>query len=46
MSEPTRWSEPIQRGDILEKRRQLMQAWADYCSNGEQTAANVVPLRA
>lgn len=35
-----------QRGDILEKRRQLMQAWADYCSNGEQTAANVVPLRA
>ena len=35
-----------QRGDILEKRRQLMQAWADYCEHGEQNAANVVPLRA
>jgi len=35
-----------QRGDILEKRRLLMQAWADYCEHGEQTAANVVPLRA
>jgi integrase len=36
-----------QRGDIIEKRRQLMQAWADYCSNGETCAANnVVALRA
>jgi len=37
-----------QRGDIIEKRRQLMQAWADYCENGESaaTAGNVVPLRA
>jgi integrase len=36
-----------QRGDILDKRRQLMQAWADYCSNGETSAAsNVVALRA
>ena len=24
-----------QRGDIIEKRRQLMQAWADYCESGE-----------
>jgi len=35
-----------QRGDIIEKRRQLMQAWADYCQNGEQAGSNVVPLRA
>ena len=37
-----------QRGDIIEKRRQLMQAWADYCENGEQagSAGNVVALRA
>lgn len=31
------------RGDALEKRRALMQAWADYCTGTE--AQNVVPLR-
>ena len=31
------------RGDALEKRRALMQAWADYC--GAVQAANVVPMR-
>ena len=35
-----------QRGDIIEKRRQLMQAWADYFETGEQTANNVVAIRA
>jgi integrase len=35
-----------QRGDIIGKRRQLMQDWADYCEHGERTAGNVVPLRA
>jgi integrase len=36
-----------QRGDIIEKRRQLMQVWADYCENGEQAiTTNVVPIRA
>lgn len=35
-----------QRGDILEKRRRLMQEWADYCERGEQMDNNVVPLRA
>jgi len=37
-----------QRGDIIEKRRQLMQAWADYCENGDAVATgnNVVALRA
>jgi integrase len=27
-----------QRGDLLEKRRKLMQAWADYCSRESQAA--------
>lgn len=31
------------RGDAIEKRRQLMQAWADYCS--ALKADNVLPLR-
>jgi hypothetical protein len=37
-----------QRGDIIEKRRQLMQARANYCETGENidTTSNVVPLRA
>ncbi|MCI0598589.1 MAG: tyrosine-type recombinase/integrase [Beijerinckiaceae bacterium] len=30
------------RGDALEKRRDLMQAWASYCEHG--AASNVVPL--
>lgn len=33
-----------QRGDMLEKRRRLMQAWADYCSR-VQAAADVVAIR-
>ena len=32
-----------QRGDLLERRRLLMQAWADYCSRTKST--KVVPLR-
>jgi hypothetical protein len=37
-----------QRGEIIDKRRQLMQAWADYCETGKDAAAtsNVVALRA
>jgi hypothetical protein len=37
-----------QRGDIIEKRRRLMQDWADYCMSGLDTAEvyNVVSLRA
>ncbi len=30
------------RGDALEKRRALMEAWASYCESG----SNVLPLRA
>jgi integrase len=36
-----------QRGDILDKRRRLMQEWADYCQHGDQQQAdNVVAIRA
>ena len=31
------------RGDLLEKRRQLMQAWASYCA--APVAENVIPMR-
>lgn len=33
------------RGDLFEKRRQLMQAWADYCARAE-TSAEVVSIGA
>jgi integrase len=33
------------RGDALEKRRKLMDAWAHYCGGGDRAAAKVVPLR-
>ena len=33
------------RGDALEKRRKLMEAWAAYCDQGFP-AANVIPIRA
>jgi hypothetical protein len=34
------------RGDMFEKRRRLMQSWADYCgSPPAATKENVVPLR-
>jgi integrase len=32
-----------QRGDLLERRRLLMQAWADYCARAK--SAKVVPLK-
>jgi integrase len=34
------------RGDLFEKRRKMMDAWADYCSTIQEASANkVVPLR-
>lgn len=33
-----------QRGDLLEKRTKLMQAWADYCSR-PAVSGNVLPMR-
>ena len=35
-----------QRGDILDKRRRLMQEWADFCEHGVQESGNVVAIRA
>lgn len=37
-----------QRGDIIEKRRRLMQEWADFCMTGMDAAStsNVVAIRA
>ena len=34
------------RGDALEKRRRLMQAWADFCGQPAPATATVTPLRA
>jgi integrase len=34
-----------QRGDLLEKRRALMQVWARYCSEPPVTGASVIPIR-
>ena len=32
------------RGDLFEKRRRLMQDWADYCEAGQLTG-EIVPIR-
>lgn len=34
------------RGDLFDKRRRLMEAWADHCDTLAADAANVVPIRA
>jgi integrase len=34
------------RGDALERRRKLMDAWAAYCEGEPSTGAEVIPLRA
>jgi integrase len=36
---------PYRRGDLFEKRRQLMQDWSDYCDR-ENAPAGVAPIRA
>jgi integrase len=33
------------RGDLFQKRRNLMDAWADYCAKPAPVGANVVPLQ-
>ncbi len=34
------------RGDLFEKRRKMMDAWADYCGTVHEASADkVVPLR-
>jgi integrase len=34
------------RGDLFDKRRRLMDTWAEYCKHGSAASADVVPLRA
>lgn len=33
------------RGDLFEKRRRLMEAWASFCNTIEQSSATVTPIR-
>ena len=39
-------TEAYQRGDLLEKRRRLMAAWATFCMSPSAASAGVVPIRA
>jgi integrase len=32
------------RGDMFEKRRRLMDAWATFCTTAQETASNVAPM--
>ena len=34
------------RGDMREKRRRMMQDWADYCASDNASRDNIVPIRA
>ena len=34
------------RGDLFDKRRKLMDAWAVYCANKTDTVSKIVPIRA
>jgi integrase len=34
------------RGDLFERRRRLMQDWANFCRRVEPVSGDVVPLRA
>src|SRR5262249_57904561 len=40
-----RVEQAYRRGDALEKRRRLMEAWADYCGRPAAETGVVVPLR-
>lgn len=33
------------RGDLIEKRRKLMEEWARYCATVATTTDNVLPMR-
>jgi hypothetical protein len=34
-----------QRGDMLARRRKLIEAWAKFCTSGAEMAGKVVPIR-
>ena len=33
----------VRRGDLLEKRKRMMQDWADFCGKVAVPASNVIP---
>ncbi len=33
------------RGDMLDRRRKLMEKWAKFCTSGEAPASGLVPIR-
>jgi integrase len=43
---PSAVEKAYRRGDLFEKRRTLMEAWATYCTSPQVGRKNVVPLRA
>lgn len=42
---PSHSEAAYRRGDLLEKRRRLMDAWADYCDQPASNTKNVVAIR-
>ena len=44
---PDKVEAAYRRGDLIDKREQLMKAWADYCAKPatETTAAVMTPIR-
>ncbi len=44
-AEPSAVEAAYRRGDLFDKRRRLMSAWADYCAQVPSIGA-VVPMRA
>ncbi len=34
-----------QRGDLLDRRRKLMEAWAKFCTSGAASTGEVVAIR-
>lgn len=42
---PDKVEAAYRRGDLIEKRVLLMQAWADYCTTIQQATAKVKPIR-
>jgi integrase len=41
---PSKAEAAYRRGDLFEKRRRLMKAWADYCEKRNSVEGNVVPM--
>jgi integrase len=42
---PDKVEAAYRRGDLFERRRQLMEAWSGYCASKPRNATSVVPIR-